>query len=130
MDPVLGRPLEGAGSGRKGDGRRGLSGGISVSALGEVAKGPGSGRRGWIPDVQVGWKASGRPPYPHPREAWCKLPSWVSSFGLAAGDPCKSGKPLCGGQPGGRRGGTPTWNVRRGSVPLTLVDRVSPSFRG
>ena len=115
---------KGAGSGRRGDGWQGLSGGISVSALREVAKGPGSGRRGWIPYVQVGWRAGGRPPYPHSREAWCKLPPWLSSFGLAAGDPCKSGKPLCGGQRGGRRGGTPTWNVRR----LCALDPGGQSF--
>lgn len=62
---------------------------------------------------------------PIPWEAWCKLPPWLSSFGLAAGDPCKSGNPLCGGQCGGWRGGIPTWNKSGGSVSLILVNRTS-----
>lgn len=145
MDPALGRPLRGSGIRQEegltvpgGDGWRGYLVGSLCLPLGKYLKGPAvaggldSGCELWERGHGCRWgggQVAGRPTST-PREAWCKLPPWLSSFGLAAGDPCKSGKPLCGGQHGGWRGGTPTCNVHGGSVPLTLVDRASLSFRG
>ena len=98
MDPALGRPLRGSGVRQEegltvpgGDGWRGYLVGSLCLPLGKYLKGPAVAGGGWIPDMsgRNGVRGAGgvesRSPYLHPREAWCKLPPWLSSFGLAAG---------------------------------------------